>query len=691
MHVKFSFLTLLSGLASAWAQPQVTVATNPPGIQIIVDGVSYLSPRVFSWEANSTHTIGAVSSLTASGVRQTFQSWSDGGPQTHAVTIGSGNATYTAAFAQFYLLTASTSPAGVGAIIATPDSPDGFYAPGSVVQLEALAPAGYAFQSWSGDASGTNRNFTLTMTAPRGVAAAFTPLLSPVTIQTSPPGLTIAVDGFNYTAPKTFDWVAESSHTIAAMTPQGGAATRYAFTAWSDGGAASHPVVAPSTATTYTAVFRAQHKLAVSVSAGTGTVAASPDAADGYYDAGAVVRLTPLPGAGFQLAAWGGDVSGNASPLEVYLTAPRNVSAAFGPASPCAYSLGSPATSVSPSGDIRAVNVKAGTGCAWQAASNIPWISVVSGVSGAGNGVVRLRIEPNPNGAPRAATITLASVPYTINQPAAGCQVGLSGPDQTLAAAAALNQLNITANSGCQWTASVSPSWVTLPGVSAGSGSGSIAFSTATNQDASPRTGSVVVGGQWFPLIQKNLAPVEQFTDVPAGYLFFDAISLLKLNRITPGCGGTMYCPEAPMTRAEMAAFLVRALYGENFSFASQPSFADVGPDHPYFAYIQKLSEIGVTNGCTAETYCPDAAVTRGQMAAFVVRARLGITFADTFPYPSAALFDDVPVSNIFFPYVQKMKELGITSGCTAAQYCPNGINTRGQMAVFLTRAFLTP
>jgi len=691
MHVKFSFLILLCGMPSAQAQPQVTIATNPPGIQVIVDGTSYLSPRVFSWEANSTHTIGAVSSLTASGVRQTFQSWSDGGAQTHAVTIGSGDAAYTATFALFYLLAASTSPTGVGSVSATPDSPDGFYLPGSVVQLQALAPAGYTFSSWSGDAFGVNPGFSLVMSVPRSVTATFTSLLSAVTIQTSPPGLTIAVDGFNYTAPKTFQWISESSHTISAATPQGGGTTRYAFSAWSDGGAVSHTVVAPSTAAIYTAAFRTQYKLTTSVSAGAGAVSASPDAADGFYDAGSVAQLTPQPAAGFQLAAWGGDVSGNASPLAVYLTAPRNVNAAFGPASPCGYSLGNSATSVSPSGDIRAVNVIAGTGCAWQAASNIPWISVVSGVSGAGNGIVRLRIEPNPNGAPRAATITLASVPYTINQPAAGCQASLTGPNQTVAAAAAVNQLNITVNSGCQWTASVAPAWVTLPGLSVGSGSGSLAFSVGTNQDTSPRTGSVVVGGQWFPLIQRNLAPVEQFTDVPASYPFFDAISLLKLNKITSGCGGGQYCPDAPMTRAEMAAFLVRALYGENFSFASQPNFTDVGPGHPYFAYIQKLSEIGVTNGCTATTYCPDAAVTRGQMAAFVVRARLGITFADTFPYPSAALFDDVPVSNIFFPYVQKMKELGITSGCTAAQYCPNDTNTRGQMAVFLTRGFLTP
>ena len=84
--------------------------------------------------------------------------------------------------------------------------------------------------------------------------------------------------------------------------------------------------------------------------------------------------------------------------------------------------------------------------------------------------------------------------------------------------------------------------------------------------------------------------------------------------------------------------------------------------------------------------------MTRGQMAAFMIRARFGITVGQTFPYPAAiAAFQDVPPASGFFPYVQKMKQLGITSGCTTSEYCPDAPTTRGQMAVFLIRALLTP
>ncbi|MCC6392391.1 MAG: S-layer homology domain-containing protein, partial [Bryobacterales bacterium] len=243
----------------------------------------------------------------------------------------------------------------------------------------------------------------------------------------------------------------------------------------------------------------------------------------------------------------------------------------------------------------------------------------------------------------------------------------------------------------CQWSATATPPWIALTTATAGLGSGTLGFSVSTNTGTAPRSGYIVVGGQWWQVIQKALSATQVFTDVPLSHLFFDSITLLKLDDISAGCGGTQYCPEEPMRRSEMAAFLIRSLYGETFTFPGTPYFTDVGTGHAYFRYIQKLREIGVTNGCTTTTYCPDDTVTRGQMAAFIVRARLGITYADAFPSLAAPLFDDVVSGNVFFRYIQKLKELGITSGCTLTTYCPNDLNTRGQMAVFLVRGLLTP
>ena len=67
-----------------------------------------------------------------------------------------------------------------------------------------------------------------------------------------------------------------------------------------------------------------------------------------------------------------------------------------------------------------------------------------------------------------------------------------------------------------------------------------------------------------------------------------------------------------------MAAFLVRALNLETPT--ASDSFTD--DDGSIFeADIETLGASGITDGCTPTTYCPDRSVTRGEMAAFLVRA----------------------------------------------------------------------
>ncbi|MBL8211950.1 MAG: S-layer homology domain-containing protein, partial [Bryobacterales bacterium] len=159
-------------------------------------------------------------------------------------------------------------------------------------------------------------------------------------------------------------------------------------------------------------------------------------------------------------------------------------------------------------------------------------------------------------------------------------------------------------------------------------------------------------------------------------------------NAITSGCSGTNYCPSDVTTRGQMAVFLIRSMVlTDDFDFPSAPFFEDVPATHPQFKWIQKLRSLGITTGCTTLRYCPNDPVTRGQMAVFLVRSRFG----ETFTSPSTPYFTDVPANQTFFRYIQKLRQLGVTTGCTATTYCTNDPTTRGQMAVFLTRAYLTP
>jgi hypothetical protein len=139
-----------------------------------------------------------------------------------------------------------------------------------------------------------------------------------------------------------------------------------------------------------------------------------------------------------------------------------------------------------------------------------------------------------------------------------------------------------------------------------------------------------------------------------------------------------------------MAAFLIRSLMDEDFTYPQTPYFKDVPATNPFFKYVQKLRELGITVGCRPpDDYCPNDPVTRGQAATFLVKSKMRSLFGDAFTYPPAPYFSDVPAESGFFPYVQKLRELGITAGCGETIYCTDAPLTRGQMSRFLQRAFL--
>lgn len=66
------------------------------------------------------------------------------------------------------------------------------------------------------------------------------------------------------------------------------------------------------------------------------------------------------------------------------------------------------------------------------------------------------------------------------------------------------------------------------------------------------------------------------FDDVSCDHWVYDYIGLIKEAGITKGCGPSLDCPDDFVTREQMAAFLVRAIYGENFRFSSLSYFNDV-------------------------------------------------------------------------------------------------------------------
>lgn len=96
-----------------------------------------------------------------------------------------------------------------------------------------------------------------------------------------------------------------------------------------------------------------------------------------------------------------------------------------------------------------------------------------------------------------------------------------------------------------------------------------------------------------------------------------DDINRLAAAGVTAGCGNGRYCPNGTVDRDEMASFLARAL---NLPPASRDYFSDDRGNFHEDA-INRLAAAGITNGCTANHYCPNTGVSREQMAAYIERA----------------------------------------------------------------------
>lgn len=667
----------------------VIVNSVPAGLTVTVDGVAYTTPQSFTFTAGSSHVLSAPAQLGGTPTRQVFANWSNGGAATQTIVAAADQTFYTVTYVTQHLLT--TNVIGSGTVSTNPSSADGFYPAGTQVFLTANPAAGSAFTGWTGAVSGSSNPILVVVDAPKSVTANINTPPSNITVTSNPAGLNVQVDGTTFVTPQTFQWTVGSTHVITALSPQSViAGTRNTFAGWSDGGAISHTVTGPAAATTYTATYTTQHQLSTVVApTGAGTILATPSSPDGFYDAGANIQLTANPAVSFQFTSWGGSLSGATNPQNLQMTAARSVTATFSPLASCAYAIDNTQAFIAGSGDLRTVLVSTGPTCTWTAVSNAPWITISSGATGTGNGTVKLAIAANDTNAQRTGTVTIAGFTYTVTEPSNACVFTLTVPQGlVLPSAAATYGITVATDTACQWTATSRGDWIGFNGASTGTGSGTVTFNALVNASAVPRTATITIGGVTVHFVQKSSTISQQYADVATTHPFFDYIALLRNSGVPDTCGPNAYCPETSIIRSSMAVFIVRTLFGDNFTFTQTPFFNDVPASHPQFSYIQKLRDIGVTNGCTASSYCPDDVVTRGQMAAFVVRAKLGIRFDQTFPFSSSQGFTDTPTSSIFFGYIQKLRELGVTLGCTTTTFCGDDVNSRGQMAAFLARGF---
>jgi hypothetical protein len=184
------------------------------------------------------------------------------------------------------------------------------------------------------------------------------------------------------------------------------------------------------------------------------------------------------------------------------------------------------------------------------------------------------------------------------------------------------------------------------------------------------------------------LLPGGTFTD-DNGSVHEANIEAIAAEGITKGCNppaNDQYCPNQAVTRGEMAAFLERAL---SLPDAGSDFFGD--DDGTIFeSSINAVAAAGIVKGCNPPgntAYCPNRSVTRAEMATMLTRS---------FSYPAVGTdwFTDDDAS-VHEAAINSIATAGVTVGCNPPDndnFCPNSPVTREQMASFLVRALgLTP
>ena len=192
------------------------------------------------------------------------------------------------------------------------------------------------------------------------------------------------------------------------------------------------------------------------------------------------------------------------------------------------------------------------------------------------------------------------------------------------------------------------------------------------------------IGDSYEVEITDGTLAVNWFTDDDGNTHEADINRIAQLG-ITRGCATTpqpKYCPDSHVTRAEMAAFLLRAVGEPDPQPTVSNTFEDVSDSVWYTNYVLRFAQLGVDTGSDG-AWRPNDPLTRLEMAEWLTRMFDHITPATT----PQGLFDDVDNSD--WSTVEGLYEAGVTKGCstTPLLYCPDQAVTRAQMASFIIRA----
>jgi hypothetical protein len=168
-------------------------------------------------------------------------------------------------------------------------------------------------------------------------------------------------------------------------------------------------------------------------------------------------------------------------------------------ASTCSYTIDATGQSAPAAGGTGTIAVSSASGCAWTAASQVPWITITSGATGSGSGAVQLSIAPNSAGE-RSGTVTIAGQTFTVTQAAAACTFALDPTTQEVKVPGGEFSVAVTTQPGCTWQATTADTWIEFTSAPTGTGSGVLGYKVGHSSVS--RLGTIAISGQTLTVDQ---------------------------------------------------------------------------------------------------------------------------------------------------------------------------------------------
>nr|ALS91001.1 bacteroidetes-Associated Carbohydrate-binding Often N-terminal [uncultured bacterium] len=171
------------------------------------------------------------------------------------------------------------------------------------------------------------------------------------------------------------------------------------------------------------------------------------------------------------------------------------------PVKECKYGLNGTSRRFTAAGGGGGVDMRTAAGCAWGAESQVPWLRIVSGMKGTGDGTVTYTLEPNHGTEQRTGTLSAEGNIFTVIQQGIRCRYEVPRPAQTaFLASGGSASTTVTTAPPCSWDAVSDVPWITV--TEGRIGNGTVAFTVAPNPEPADREGGVFVAGQRIPILQ---------------------------------------------------------------------------------------------------------------------------------------------------------------------------------------------